>query len=491
MDKKRRFPGIFGGQILTVSLALSLGAVAYGVIFALGPMHCIVLVLIALFFAPVFVAHAQKNRCEKQVFQEVNIYLEQMMYSFQQTEKVLPALKSILPIFEQGKMHTLLSEAVESISRGRLEPGAQSPEEGALKRIASAYGDNRYLHRLHRFMLDVQHYGGNFEETARLILKERELWEERIGKLMDLRRQKRLDVLLSVLLALGLVGIMLRILPQDVDITKHPLVRMSNVAGFFLGLLIYCRADGKLAVSLVSDGKPNNEKLLLRAYEAYVNFNASRAWLAGIRFAAFPGMLAFASLIGQRLGVPMLEKYGIFFFLLLLGAAIFLLLQHQIGHYLDGVMLKQELNLAFPQWLMAVALTLQTDNVQVAIMKTAQDAPIVLKKELDVLIRGFVEQPESPEPYLTFCRSFGISNITNSMQMLYALSSGNGANASRQIASVIRQNEKILHRAQLAAQDREMAGLYLLFLAPVLVSSGMLMLDLMVFLVEFLTTVKI
>src|SRR5690606_5370238 len=57
---------------------------------------------------------------------------------------------------------------------------------------------------------------------------------------------------------------------------------------------------------------------------------------------------------------------------------LFFLNQHKIGHSLAMKKVAREIEKQFPNWLMEVALLLQTDNVQMSIRKSMDSAPEVL-----------------------------------------------------------------------------------------------------------------
>ena len=56
---------------------------------------------------------------------------------------------------------------------------------------------------------------------------------------------------------------------------------------------------------------------------------------------------------------------------------LFFLNQHKVGHNLAKKKVAREIEKQFPNWLMEVALLLQTDNVQMAIRKSMDSAPEV------------------------------------------------------------------------------------------------------------------
>ena len=73
------------------------------------------------------------------------------------------------------------------------------------------------------------------------------------------------------------------------------------------------------------------------------------------------------------------------------------------------------------------------------------------------------------------------------MGMLYAVSIGNSGNAEDQIDELITKNLEMLDIADSERLKDNTAGMYLLFLAPVVTASFKLIMDMAVFLLGFLS----
>ena len=162
--------------------------------------------------------------------------------------------------------------------------------------------------------------------------------------------------------------------------------------------------------------------------------------------------------------------------------------QHRAGHYLAKKRLTAEIRRAFPNWLMDLVLLLQSENVQVALQKSVRNAPGVLRLELRDLIGKLQLSPENAAPYHSFLQEFEIPEIQSAMSMLYALSAGHGGDSDSQLGELISRNQEMLDEAEEYKNSDRNAGLYLLFLAPVLTASAKMLLDMSVFMLSFLRT---
>ena len=153
--------------------------------------------------------------------------------------------------------------------------------------------------------------------------------------------------------------------------------------------------------------------------------------------------------------------------------------------------LKKEITYAFSGWLLDLVLLLQSENVQIALEKSMDLAPGILKYELQLLIERLQIEPESAQPYHKFLEDFEIPQIHSAMTILYSLSIGNSGSADQQISELAGKNLELLDIAE-EEKIRDMgSGMYLLFLAPVLSASFKLLVDMAFMMLGFLENTQI
>ena len=73
------------------------------------------------------------------------------------------------------------------------------------------------------------------------------------------------------------------------------------------------------------------------------------------------------------------------------------------------------------------------------------------------------------------------------MKMLYSIQAGQGGDPDVQIADIIERNNQMLEVTERKIADNAMAALDAQFLAPLLITGGKLMVDMMVFLLNSFT----
>ena len=143
-------------------------------------------------------------------------------------------------------------------------------------------------------------------------------------------------------------------------------------------------------------------------------------------------------------------------------------------------------NLRYPAWIVDLALLLQAKSVQASLALSYDATPIVLQPELEKMLHAISDNPDGAEPYMNFFGEFRLRNIQSAMKMLYSIQQGTGGNVQKQLAGAIERNNHLLAISELAAADKNMAGLAGMFLTPLLISSIQVVADLLAFVMNAL-----
>lgn len=466
------------------TLAL-IGALCFS--FQLNALWTVICLIFGVIVSPKFVMNNYKNKYEMARFNDVNTYIEQMLYAFANSGRVLTALKDVSILFQQGTMRESIDHAIEIIQNPSDDEEADV-EEIALDGIAERY-PNQYIRQMHRFILKVERVGGDFDDATKLLIQNRVNWQARTDYVVTEEKKKRRDILLSCVCAVGLVLAMLYMLPSDVTIFPNTVVQVFNVFLIMTSVLIYQRADSKLALNLVKSRDDRTEESCQKDYEKYCNYNKKKGFIQSIKYSIVPAVGAFGYLIFHLLhGRMEFKNWAIFF--VIVAIAIVFEYQAELGHNAQKKRLQGEVMSAFPEWMLEMSLLLQSDNVQVSIFKSEETARPAIKPELRKMIDAIKEHPADPEPFLNFCYVFDLPTIMTSMQMLYSLSVGSGGDPQAQIRNIVERNNRDMDQAERVKCQNRLAGMTLLFLLPVLAASVALMVDMMIFLTEFMGTMN-
>lgn len=146
----------------------------------------------------------------------------------------------------------------------------------------------------------------------------------------------------------------------------------------------------------------------------------------------------------------------------------------------------KHLYLCLPQWLMELALLLQNNNVQVALARSAEGAPVVLREELTGLTERISRAPERLDSYTGFCEEFDIPEAASCMKMLYAFSENGSGNMQMQIGRLVDRVGQMQQVSEEMINENIAFRMKLIFSYPVVAATAKLLVDLSVGMVVML-----
>ena len=222
---------------------------------------------------------------------------------------------------------------------------------------------------------------------------------------------------------------------MDLDVASHPVAQVMTIVVLVLDLLIYYRADKKLTAGYFA-AKEKDDAMYVKQYKRIQSYGN--------------GPLA---RLGKRAAIRSVTR---------------------------------ELKAKFPEWLMQLSLLMQSENVQVAIFKSYDSAPAILKPALSQLIGRLTINPNDRKAYMEFLSDFTMPEVKSTMKMLLAIAEGSGGDERSQIADIIRRNQKMQDEAARQKDKDSLAGMYALFLAPQLTGGLKLVVDMILLFVVYL-----
>lgn len=139
--------------------------------------------------------------------------------------------------------------------------------------------------------------------------------------------------------------------------------------------------------------------------------------------------------------------------------AVFIAASYRFGYQALKDDMSKEIQSAFPEWIIQIALIMQHDTVPMAIAKSYDSAPGILKPEIKKMLLALDEKPTSPVPFNDFMKFFNISEINEAMGALYSVMNAAGSDIDNEIRNVLTQNRKMTQRAAaVKAEDRQAAS---------------------------------
>lgn len=462
---------------IVLMLGALLGISAVGILFQLEPVYFAIVVAAVIFVLPVLVLDMYKKMYEQKRFADVASYMEQMLYSFQKTGKVVSALKESREIFGEGQMQCCMDEAIVHMELGRPTTEQGVLREG-LQMIETQYGCSK-LSMVHNLLVNAEEYGGEVEDSMVLVLEDIERWKKRGYRLQAEKKKYHTDNVISIVVAALLCAVALYVLDamkqmfaaeSATEIFKTPVIQVSSVVFILILLQIFVKSARSLTDNWLRDAVLHDSEYILRSYDMVMSYDEGKEkkksfFLAGILLV--PAVLLFA--LGKR-------GPGI----LCLLASAFFLVQHRIGYHLAMKDVTEEMYLALPQWLTGMALLLQHNNVQVALAKSLDGAPVVLKKELRQLTERLEQMPGRLGAYTVFCGKFDLPEMTSCMKMLHALSETGTGNVKVQMNHLLDRVGQMQDMADGIRNESTAFRMKLIFSYPVLAATVKLLLDLTV-----------
>lgn len=421
-------------KVIITYLLMVVFTILLGLFFQLDAVFIVALCICACLMLPLYIKNYNYNRYQQQRFSDVNVYMEQFMYSFMKTGKILSTLYDVKELFPKGKMCDVINKSIKYIK----DTYEESDVEGKALEIISDEYQYEGLKTMHGFALSVEANGGAYISCMQLILEARRMWADRVYEQMKIRKHQKVLVLMSIVTSLILCSVLYYMSDRmDVSVGSEIISQIVTFVVIFLDMWIYYLADRKLSVDFLEEDNKDDE-IMVAKYKRF-------------------------------------QKYK----------------EKPSSHYLSIRIARKQLTRAFekefPRWLLQVSLLLQSENVQVAIFKSLKDAPVLMQDELAKLILELKSEPTSMKPYNNFLEDYNMPEVRSAMKMLFSLSEGTGANASDQIEDIIRRNQQMMNKAEKLRMEDTASGMYALFLAPQLTGGCKLLVDMILLLVCYMS----
>lgn len=414
----------------------------------------------------------QENR-----FFEASEYMDAALYNFLREQKIEKTYENLCVILQPSPLRNVISRALDHM---KLTFDETEVYKAGLDMVEKEYHCDK-IQGIHEFMYQVERYGGAIESSCQILLEDKNCWEARIRQAMADRKRMFRQVILSVIASLIICGIILYMPIRGMNIVTNPLVQIVAVIVVILDELIilagqkYLKTDW-LQIELNKRESGSADKM--RRWRSFDSGKERRlSLILGIVGAVVSALMYLAGGLG-------LGFFGLTLTLLVCN-------QHLWGRRLLERNIKKEIACEFPRWLMEVVLLMQSENVQVAMYKSAEHAPDILKHDITSMNERLEIEAEDSGPYHDFLKDFQIPEVHSAMIMLYSIAMGHSFRGEEQLQELIRRNLYMMDDAQKNNLKDKGAGLYLLFLAPVLTASVKLLVDMFVVMFAFITNIAV
>lgn len=454
-----------------------IGISAIGLLFRLKPVYLSIALAAVVFLLPVFILASYRRMYEQKRFADVTAYMEQMLYSFQKDGKVLTALSETQSVFGDGQMRDVTGRASEYLNRGQAQTQRGLLRE-SLDIIEECYPCTK-IRMVHELLVSIEEFGGDAKRSITLLLSDLEGWKRRGYKLQAQKKVAHTDNVVSIVVATMLCAVALYVLDAmrgmyaqtsaaAYSIFDMPVIQVTSLLFILLMIFVLVKSTRTLASDWLQPERMHDDAYLLDSYEAVVHFDEAMQKKKSLIFAAPFFVAAIPCLIFSKVWIGIL--------LLMVGA--FMLTQHKMGYHLAKKDMDKELYIELPQWLTSIALLLQTNNVQVSIVKSQDGAPVILRREIACLVRRLEEAPDSLKSYTDFCRQFDIPEAQSCMRMLHSISEAGTGDSGVQMNNLLKRVNEMQEQADAVRDENTAFRAKLIFSYPVLGATVKLLIDL-------------
>lgn len=471
------------GYKFTIKNAILYGSLAIftalflGILYKLSWTGLLILGIFCLIFTPGVVVLGCRKAYELKKFSDANKYMEKMLYYFKTSKKILTSLIDMQKIFPDGRMAELLKKAIEHIQKGN---SAYDVREEALQIIEKEYGCGR-MHTIHGFLFNAELNGGDCDTSIDLLLEDRRLWA---GRNVELQQRKQ-GTFKNTVIALALTVLMCvsalylpSLLPDMktvMDISGNILVQITSIIFIILLLFLFIKAYENSSMDWLKEEDGINREKAYQQFEELSTWKAGGHLAEGIAWSVLPTAAAFFLFLKFR--SPLIILAGI-------AGILFMLNVNRIGHKAMLKNYRREVEKAFPEWLLGIALFLNTESVPVAIRKSMDTAPNVLVPAIAQMLEEIGENPASEYPYHRFLGFLNLPDIQEAMATLYSIVNGSGGNISEEFKGILDHVFRMMDKAESLKNEDRAAALEIYIMLPALIGAVKLMADMSVLLMS-------
>lgn len=421
-----------------------------------------ILIVIFLCSLPVIIVDQFRFLYEQKRFRQSVDYMEQMIYSFKKTPKILVSLQDVLSLSD-GKMKECLQQAIEAIEHGDLY-------EDALLPIENEYGCER-MKILHDFMIKVERQGGKYQSTLNVILDDIHSWTERTYSFQKDRSVVKNSIIVSLVMGIMITATTVILFSRNKSmspILKWEAYQIGSFVVLGVMILLFAFVQKKLTGSWLEDIHDCDEKQIKKDWK---NFRGKHNKMNELAQSVIAALMCSPVLI---FGIWKANKIFIIIGIVLIILVFFVPAGN--GNAAKNRLMK-ECEKEFPGWIRGIALDLQTDNVYMSLRNSAPTAPFVFRNELYKMIDEIEKDPTGIMPYQHFLEDLELPEIHSIVKMLYSLNAVGNDDAESQINSLIIRNNALIEKAERIKDADKVKLVKQITWLPMLTSTAKIFLD--------------
>lgn len=395
----------------------------------------ILLELFAISMMPVIVYYYLYQRRENIRFNEVDIYVHQMAYSFLRSPKIITALKDATYVLD-GNFRRLIDKAVNELETGQSE----NVYEAALQIIEKEYKCIQ-ITSLHRFLINIEKRGGNYYNSLDVLIEDFDRWVKRIysyqKSIRMIKRNTFIGILLSCILAS--VSVMISLILDNtsgisMNIADEALYQAASVIFVLANFIFFIFVQIKYSINWLNIAR--SEANVMKDYKLAFGGQSKSVKLFSAGVAA--------SVITASLAVAASGNYVMVVVMFLVG--IYLLAVPQLNKNSAKKRVKEDVYISFSEWLRDIVILLQDEPLQAAIVESYETCPPLLKKSLSEFIYNLEENPSDVRAYYQYMSEFEVLDISSTVKTLYSISESDTGDMERLVNTLIKRNYELVDK---------------------------------------------
>ncbi len=396
-------------------------------------------ILLILFVGTVcilpFARYYYMQNLEKKKFNDVDVYLHQMAYSFKRNPKINIALEDTVKVLS-GNMELVVKKAIYTLECGQ----SKNVYQEALAVIENEYMCPR-IKTLHKFLISIEERGGSYDNSIEVLLMDYDRWVKRVYKYQhDIARVKKnslIGVVLSGSLATAsiLISSILKNSAQlELTIVDDVLYQIITTVFVIMNILYILVIQVQCNKDWLANGR--TEENILKDYRMV--FDSKSRYVQN-----FEKIVAVA---GVAVSLAVFISGNFIVASVLLVVTVYLALIPKINKKSAFSRLKEDVYPAFSEWMRDVVINLHQTPLQSAIESTYDDCPVVMKNSLGKFIYDLSTNPLDVRPFYNFMNEFGILDISSAVKTLYSVTEMESDNMDRMLNTLIRRNYEIVDK---------------------------------------------
>lgn len=379
---------------------------------------------------PVLERNQKKVRIDEKEYEEVTLYMEQVLCSYRRLHHLRNAWEDCLLLYENGSpMRKAIAAALNCLKTG--ESAADNKIVwNACRKIHKNYNCERLV-LLHDFLCRTDKTGGDSEAAIDILLGDLQLWKRRKSLFRTRKKIMKTESVIAVFLSLGMCCFSCLIMPSDLEgqLISSVWYQVSTVIVLCLLMIVLMWILHKLSGGWLDDARTYSENEQKKQYAVLKSGSHGLKWHMAKKFCS------------------------------------------------------REAEREFSYWLLSVTLYLQQGSVYQALAESLGQIKGMFREEVVLLMQKIYDNPVSLIPYIEFFKELEMEEIQSGMKLLYAAGNNEYRDISRQIHILVEQNNLIMDKFEQNRQDVQTAGMGVWKQIPLLLAAAKVIIDMAVLLI--------